>query len=228
MRPARPRADRTPMTAAEHSLAIWTEYRRTRDLTLRNQLVLSYVPLVKHVVYKKLRELPASCEAEELISCGIESLIAALDLYQPDKGAEPRALPLDPHPRRRARRAAPPRLGAALAAPPRARAEARPADLHHRPRTPADARGARRDGVPDPAGAARQGAPDRERRPHVAQLAGRQRGRERDRAVDTLRLRRRDRRPRGDGRPVRDARGSSAEPSRRCPHASARWPSCST
>ena len=75
------------MTAAEHSLAIWTEYRRTRDLTLRNQLVLSYVPLVKHVVYKKLRELPASCEAEELISCGIESLIAALDLYQPDKGA---------------------------------------------------------------------------------------------------------------------------------------------
>jgi RNA polymerase sigma factor for flagellar operon FliA len=75
------------MTGAEHSLATWREYQRTRDLSLRNELVLTYVPLVKHVVYKKLRELPASCEAEDLISCGIESLMAALDLYEPDKGA---------------------------------------------------------------------------------------------------------------------------------------------
>jgi RNA polymerase sigma factor for flagellar operon FliA len=75
------------MTSAEKTLAIWEEYQRTRDLSLRNRLVLTYVPLVKHVVYKKLRELPASCEAEDLISCGIESLIGALDLYEPDKGA---------------------------------------------------------------------------------------------------------------------------------------------
>jgi RNA polymerase sigma factor FliA len=75
------------MTGPEQTLAIWEEYQRTRDLSLRNRLVLTYVPLVKHVVYKKLRELPASCEAEDLISCGIESLIAALDLYEPEKGA---------------------------------------------------------------------------------------------------------------------------------------------
>jgi RNA polymerase sigma factor for flagellar operon FliA len=75
------------MTGAEQTLAIWEEYQRTRDLSLRNRLVLNFVPLVKHVVYKKLRELPASCEAEDLISCGIESLIGALDLYEPDKGA---------------------------------------------------------------------------------------------------------------------------------------------
>jgi RNA polymerase sigma factor for flagellar operon FliA len=75
------------MTGAEQTLALWEEYQRTRDLSLRNRLVLTYVPLVKHVVYKKLRELPASCEAEDLISCGIESLIAALDLYEPQKGA---------------------------------------------------------------------------------------------------------------------------------------------
>ena len=75
------------MTGAEQSLATWKEYQRTRDLTLRNKLVLTYVPLVKHVVYKKLRELPASCEAEDLIACGVESLMAALDLYEPEKGA---------------------------------------------------------------------------------------------------------------------------------------------
>jgi RNA polymerase sigma factor for flagellar operon FliA len=79
--------DKLPMTGAERTLALWEEYQRTRDLSIRNRLVLTYVPLVKHVVYKKLRELPASCEAEDLISCGIESLIAALDLYQPEKGA---------------------------------------------------------------------------------------------------------------------------------------------
>jgi RNA polymerase sigma factor FliA len=74
-------------TTADQSLAVWEEYRRSGNRSLRNRLVLTYVPLVKHVVYKKLRELPVSCEADELISCGIEGLIGALDQYDPDKGA---------------------------------------------------------------------------------------------------------------------------------------------
>jgi RNA polymerase sigma factor FliA len=74
-------------TTADRSLELWKEYRRSGNRSLRNRLVLTYVPLVKHVVYKKLRELPVSCEADELISCGIEGLIAALDQYDPDKGA---------------------------------------------------------------------------------------------------------------------------------------------
>jgi RNA polymerase sigma factor for flagellar operon FliA len=79
---------RNPQDAtADRSLATWHEYRRTGNRSLRNRLVLTYVPLVKHVVYKKLRELPVSCEADELISCGVEGLIGALDQYDPDKGA---------------------------------------------------------------------------------------------------------------------------------------------
>ncbi|HEX2231956.1 MAG TPA: FliA/WhiG family RNA polymerase sigma factor [Thermoleophilaceae bacterium] len=74
-------------TTADRSIAVWEEYRRSGNRSLRNRLVLTYVPLVKHVVYKKLRELPVSCEADELISCGIEGLIAALDQYDPRKGA---------------------------------------------------------------------------------------------------------------------------------------------
>jgi RNA polymerase sigma factor FliA len=80
-------AEERPVATAEESLRLWQQFRDTRDLSLRNRLVLTYVPLVKHVVYKKLRELPASCEAEDLISCGIEALISALDLYDPAKGA---------------------------------------------------------------------------------------------------------------------------------------------
>ena len=72
---------------AEQSFALWEEYKASGDLSLRNRLVLTYVPLVKHIVYKKLRELPASCEVEDLISCGVESLIPAIDRYDPDKGA---------------------------------------------------------------------------------------------------------------------------------------------
>ena len=72
---------------AEQSLALWKQYKASGDISLRNRLVLTYVPLVKHIVYKKLRELPASCEIEDLISCGIESLIPAIDRYDPSKGA---------------------------------------------------------------------------------------------------------------------------------------------
>jgi RNA polymerase sigma factor for flagellar operon FliA len=49
--------------------------------------VLAYVPLVRHIVYRKARALPAWCEVDDLISTGIEGLIGALDRYDPDKGA---------------------------------------------------------------------------------------------------------------------------------------------
>jgi RNA polymerase sigma factor FliA len=80
------RRDRERPTA-EESFALWQQYKASGDISLRNRLVLTYVPLVKHIVYKKLRELPASCEVEDLISCGIESLIPAIDRYDPAKGA---------------------------------------------------------------------------------------------------------------------------------------------
>ena len=66
---------------------LWKEYKATGDVALRNRLVLTYVPLVKHIVYKKIRELPPSCEVDDLISCGIETLIGAIDRWDPEKGA---------------------------------------------------------------------------------------------------------------------------------------------
>jgi RNA polymerase sigma factor FliA len=72
---------------ADHSLALWREYKASGELSLRNRLVLTYVPLVKHIVYKKLQELPPTCEVDDLIACGIECLIGAIDRYDPEKGA---------------------------------------------------------------------------------------------------------------------------------------------
>jgi RNA polymerase sigma factor FliA len=69
------------------ALAIQTEYRKTRDPKLRDRLVLSYAGIVKHIVYRKLRELPAWCEVDDLLSCGLEALIAAVDRFDPERGA---------------------------------------------------------------------------------------------------------------------------------------------
>ena len=73
--------------SSEESLALWREYKRTGDMKLRNRLVMTYAPLVKYIVFKKVRELPARCEVEDFISCGLEALIASIDRFDPEKGA---------------------------------------------------------------------------------------------------------------------------------------------
>ncbi len=82
---ATPQAKRK--VSSEAALALWREYKATGDLKVRNRLVMTYAPLVKYIVFKKVRELPARCEVEDFISCGLEALIASIDRYDPEKGA---------------------------------------------------------------------------------------------------------------------------------------------
>lgn len=72
---------------AETVLDLWQEYKRTGATELRDRLVLSLAPIVKYIVYRKLRETPAHTEADDFISCGMEALIRSIDRYDPDKGA---------------------------------------------------------------------------------------------------------------------------------------------
>jgi RNA polymerase sigma factor FliA len=71
----------------DEALALWLDYRKTGDQGLRDRLIMTYAPLVKYIVYKKIRELPARCEVEDFISCGLEALINSIDRYDPEKGA---------------------------------------------------------------------------------------------------------------------------------------------
>ncbi|MGZ4200835.1 MAG: sigma-70 family RNA polymerase sigma factor [Thermoleophilaceae bacterium] len=71
----------------EEAHALWAEYKSTGDVRVRNRLVMTFAPLVKYIVFKKVRELPARCEVEDFISCGLEALIASIDRYDPAKGA---------------------------------------------------------------------------------------------------------------------------------------------
>src|SRR5437762_1040747 len=80
-------ASKSRRMSTEDALALWSEYKRTGDMQVRNRLVMTYAPLVKYIVFKKVRELPARCEVEDFISCGLEALIASIDRYDPAKGA---------------------------------------------------------------------------------------------------------------------------------------------
>jgi RNA polymerase sigma factor for flagellar operon FliA len=73
--------------SSDEVLALWQQLQRTGDPAVRDRLVLTFAPLVKYIVYKKVREMPAQCEVEDFISCGLEALIQSIDRYDPSKGA---------------------------------------------------------------------------------------------------------------------------------------------
>src|SRR3954453_19487050 len=77
----------TKRLSPEDTLALWRQYKTSGDQKLRDRLVLTFGPLVKFIVYKKAREMPARCEIEDFISCGLEALMISIDRYDPAKGA---------------------------------------------------------------------------------------------------------------------------------------------
>ena len=98
---------RSERASSESVQQLWEQYHATGDASLRDRLVLTLAPMVKYIVYRKAREIPARCEVEDFVSCGLEALMRSIDRYDPARGRDARAVRLDPHPRCRARRAAP-------------------------------------------------------------------------------------------------------------------------
>jgi RNA polymerase sigma factor for flagellar operon FliA len=66
---------------------LWERYRASGDARVRDRLVLTLAPLVKYIVYRKIREIPARCEVEDFISCGLEALMRSIERYDPKRGA---------------------------------------------------------------------------------------------------------------------------------------------
>src|SRR5581483_8577102 len=87
--------DKPGRMSAQDTLELWQQYKRTGDSRIRDRLVLTFAPMVKYIVYKKAREIPARCEVEDFILCGLEALIRSIDRYDPNKGAT-LAAPLGP------------------------------------------------------------------------------------------------------------------------------------
>jgi RNA polymerase sigma factor FliA len=79
--------ERDGRLSADQALELWSDYKRTGDPKLRDRLVLTFAPMVKYIVYRKVREMPGHCEVDDYISCGLEALIRSIDRYDPGKGA---------------------------------------------------------------------------------------------------------------------------------------------
>ena len=66
---------------------LWRRWKEERDVRARDRLVLSYTPMVRFIATRKLRELPAHCDLDDLESAGIVALIEAVERFDPAKGA---------------------------------------------------------------------------------------------------------------------------------------------
>lgn len=76
-----------PRTPASEVLAIWEEYRRGGDRCERDRLIFMFMPMVRYIVYRKVREVPVQCDVQDFLSCGLEALIRSIERYDPSKGA---------------------------------------------------------------------------------------------------------------------------------------------
>src|ERR671910_1082454 len=66
---------------------LWRGWKEQRDSRSRDQLVLAYAPMVRYIASRKVRELPAHCELDDLASAGLVALLEAIDRFDPAKGA---------------------------------------------------------------------------------------------------------------------------------------------
>jgi RNA polymerase sigma factor FliA len=78
---------RTARSSAPEVLSVWEEYRRSGEAQVRDRLIFMFMPMVRYIVYRKVREVPAQCEVEDFLSCGLEALIQSIERYDPAKGA---------------------------------------------------------------------------------------------------------------------------------------------
>jgi RNA polymerase sigma factor for flagellar operon FliA len=67
--------------------ALWRTWKTRRDTRSRDRLVLAYAPMVRYIASRKLRELPAHCDVDDLESAGLVALLETIDRFDPAKGA---------------------------------------------------------------------------------------------------------------------------------------------
>ncbi len=72
---------------ANEAEQLWRAWKERRDTSSRDRLVLAYAPMVRYIASRKVRELPAHCELDDLASSGLVALLEAIDRFDPARGA---------------------------------------------------------------------------------------------------------------------------------------------
>ena len=77
----------TQRLTSSEAEALWRNWKTRSDSRSRDRLVLAYAPMVRYIASRKVRELPAHCDIDDLASAGLVALIEAVDRFDPAKGA---------------------------------------------------------------------------------------------------------------------------------------------
>jgi len=72
--------------ATEELQRMWTRFKRTGDPTLRNRLIINYLPLVKYISDRIFSRLPRRVDIRDLRSAGIFGLISAIEAFDMQRG----------------------------------------------------------------------------------------------------------------------------------------------
>jgi len=67
--------------------ALWRSWTHGGDSRSRDQLVLAYAPMVRYIASRKVRELPAHCDVDDLASAALVALLETIDRFDPARGA---------------------------------------------------------------------------------------------------------------------------------------------
>jgi RNA polymerase sigma factor FliA len=67
---------------------VWSAFKATGDIELRNQLVVHYNSLVRYIASRVVTSLPASLDREDLVSYGQFGLMEAIDRYDLERGVK--------------------------------------------------------------------------------------------------------------------------------------------
>lgn len=67
---------------------LWDEYGRTKDPAIKSKIIEAYFPLVRYLAERMVTTLPASVEADDLMSMGTFGLIEAIDRFDISRGIQ--------------------------------------------------------------------------------------------------------------------------------------------
>ena len=73
-------------TANRSIQEVWTEYKRTGNITLRNRLMERYMPLVKYTAWRMHARFSAEFDIDDFISSGVFGLMSAIEGYNLSRG----------------------------------------------------------------------------------------------------------------------------------------------
>ena len=67
---------------------LWEAYAATKDPEVKREIIAAYFPLVKYLAERMVATLPASVEADDLVSMGTFGMIEAIDRFDLSRGIQ--------------------------------------------------------------------------------------------------------------------------------------------